>query len=120
MRVLRLVWAGPWTLLGLLLAPFFRARRIVEGVLVCEGAAWPRRVGWGYRAITLGHVVLATETLDDATLRHELAHVAQYERWGASFVPVYLLVSLFQIVRGRHHYRDNPFEIAARRSMRHP
>ena len=87
---------------------------------MCEGAAWPRRLGWRYRAITFGHVVLATETLDDATLRHELAHVGQYERWGILFVPAYLMASLFQLLRGRHHYSDNPFEAAARRSAPRP
>ena len=116
MRVLRLVWAGPWTLVGLLLAPFFESRRVAAGVLVCEGATWPRRMGWRYRAITFGHVVLATTSLDDETFSHELAHVGQYERWGPLFVPAYLLVSLFQVLRGRHHYRDNPFETAALRS----
>lgn len=99
--------------MGLLLAPFFRSRRVVEGVLVCEHAAWPKKLGWCYRAITFGHVVLATDALDDQVLRHELAHVAQYERWGPLFVPAYLIAALFQRARGRHHHRDNPFEIAA-------
>jgi hypothetical protein len=112
-RVFRLVWAGPWTLVGLVLAPFFRSRRVVEGVLVCEGAAWPGRLGWRYRAITFGHVVLAIGVLDDPTLTHELVHVRQYERWGPFFVPAYLLAGSFQTLKGRHHYRDNPFEIAA-------
>ncbi len=113
MRALRRLWAGPWTLVGLLFAPFIRSRRVVAGVVLCEGARWPRRLGWRYRAITFGHVVLGTEPLDDTTLTHELVHVAQYERWGVLFVPAYLLAALFQVVRGRHHYRDNPFETAA-------
>lgn len=115
MRALRVLWAGPWSLLGLLLAPFFRRRRLLDGILVCEGAAWPRRLGWGYRAITFGHVVLSIDDLDDATLAHERVHVGQYERWGPFFVPVYLGAALATRLRGRHHYQDNPFEIAARR-----
>lgn len=115
MRALRVLWAGPWSLLGLLLAPFFHRRRVVDGVLVCEGATWPRRLGWRYRAITFGHVVLSSDELDAATLAHERAHVRQYERWGALFVPAYLVAALVAVLRGRHHYRENPFEIAARK-----
>ena len=115
MRALRVLWAGPWSLFGLLLAPFFRRRRMVGGVLVCEGASWPRRLGWRYRAITFGHVVLSIDELDTATLAHERAHVAQYERWGALFVPAYLGAALVAALRGRHHYRENPFEVAARK-----
>jgi hypothetical protein len=115
LRLARLVWAAPGSVLGLLLAPFFQRRRRFRGVLLCEGAAWPRRLGWRYRAITFGHVVLSVNDLDDAALRHELVHVGQYERWGPFYIPAYLTASLWCIVRGRHHYRDNPFERAARR-----
>ena len=115
MRALRILWAGPWSLLGVLLAPLFRTRRVVDGILVCEGASWPRRFGWRYRAITFGHVVLSIDELDDATLTHERVHVRQYERWGPLFVPAYLLATVATKLRGGHHYRDNPFEIAARR-----
>lgn len=115
MRALRVLWAGPWSVLGLLLAPFFRRRRTVDGVLVCEGATWPRRFGWRYRAITFGHVVLSVEELDAATLAHERVHVRQYERWGPLFVPAYLVATAVTKLRGRHHYRDNPFEVAARK-----
>lgn len=113
-RVGRMIWAAPGSLVGLLLAPFFGRRRMVGGVLVCEGASWPRRLGWRYRAITFGHVVLCVDELDDGTLRHELVHVGQYERWGPLFMPVYVGASLWCALRGRHPYRDNPFERAAR------
>ena len=113
-RAVRLIWAGPWSLLGLLLAPFFRRRYVHEGVLLCEGASWPRRFGWRYRAITFGHVVLATDRLDDETLRHELVHVAQYERWGLLFVPAYVVASARVALKGGRVYRDNAFEVAAR------
>ena len=113
--LIRRLWAGMWSLVGLTLAPFFRRRSIVRGVLLCEGAAWPGRLGWRYRAITFGHVVLAVDELDPQTLRHELVHVRQYERWGPLFVPAYLLESARAGARGGHAYRDNSFEIAARR-----
>lgn len=112
-QILRYLWAGPWSLVGLALAPGFARRRVVSGALVCEGARWPGRLGWRYRAITLGHVVLAVDELDRAVLRHELAHVGQYERWGPLLVPAYLVAAAWTRLRGGHHHHDNPFEIAA-------
>jgi hypothetical protein len=114
-RLARLLWAAPGSIIGLLLSPFFERRRMLGSVLVCEGANWPRRIGWRYRAITFGHVVLCVDRLDESTLKHELVHVSQYERWGPLFLPAYLGAAMWCIVRGRHHYRDNPFERAARR-----
>ena len=113
-KVLARLWAGPWSLLGLALAPSFDRRVVCRGILLCEGAAWPRRLGWRYRAITFGHVVLAVDELDRSTLDHELAHVRQYEIWGPLFIPLYLLASLGARLRGGHPYRDNRFEVAAR------
>ena len=113
-----MLWAGIWSLVGLALAPFFDCRSWRAGALWCEGARWPARLGWRYRAITFGHVVLAVDDLDEVTEAHELAHVRQYERWGPLFVPAYLGASVAARLRGGHAYRDNPFEIAARRAER--
>ena len=112
--VSRYLWAGPWSLIGALLTPFFRRRVVVRGVLLAEGASWPRRLGWNYRAITFGHTILSVDELDAETFDHELVHVRQYERWGPLFLPAYLVASIAAFFRGRHHYRDNPFEVAAR------
>ena len=120
MAALRIAWAAPWSLLGLLLAPFFRSRRVVNGVRVCEGASWPRRLGWRYRAITFGHVVLCVDRIDDAVLAHELVHVRQYERWGPLFIPAYLAAAIWTSARGRRAYTDNPFELAARAPLGEP
>ena len=114
-RVAHFLWAGPASLLGALLAPFFRSRRITRGVLLCEGADWPRRLRWPFRAMTLGQVVLSRDALDDDTLRHELVHVRQFEALGVLFLPAYLLASAWAVIRGRHFYRDNYFETEARR-----
>jgi hypothetical protein len=100
--------------LGLLLTPFFRKRWVTRGIILAEGASWPRRLGWKYRAITFGHVVLAVDELDEKTLVHELEHVRQYERAGPLYGPLYLLASLSAAARGKHYYRDNRFEVAAR------
>lgn len=118
MTILRYVWALPWSVVGALLAPFFEKRYVVRGVVVAEGARWPRRLGWTYRAITFGHVVLSVDDLDPDTLDHELVHVRQYELWGPLFVPAYLVASVRAVLSGRHHYRDNHFELAARAATR--
>ena len=97
------------------MAPFFSHRHVDNGVLWCDTASWPRRLGWNYRAITLGHVVLCVDQPDEALLEHELVHVRQYERWGPLFIPAYLVAALFSLARGGHPHRDNVFEVAARR-----
>lgn len=119
-RVLRVAWAAPGSLIGVLLSPSFEKRFFTRGVLLCEGASWPRRLGWPYRAITFGHVVLCVDELDPPTLEHELVHVRQFERWGPAFVPAYLGASLWARLRGGHAYRDNPFEQEARVGDRAP
>ena len=114
-RALLVAWASPASLIGALAAPFFRRRSLRDGVLLCEGASWPRRLGWGYRAITFGHVVLSVDApVAPQVWRHELHHVRQYERWGVALLLAYPLASLWALLRGRHPYRDNPFEISAR------
>ena len=113
-KLLRYIWASPWSLIGATVGLTFRSRRIRRGVLLCEGAGWPRKLGWRYRAITFGHVILCVGTIDDATFEHELVHVRQYEMWGPLFVPIYLIASVIARLRGGDAYRDNRFEIAAR------
>jgi len=112
------VWASPWTLLGLLvgavgLATGGRTQRrgtVVEfygGLVAWLLAHFPGMPG----AMTLGHTVLGrTAAMLDVARRHELIHVRQYERWGPLFVPAYLLCSGVQWLRGKDPYRDNPFE----------
>ena len=115
MTFLRYLWAAPWSIVGVLLSGLFRRRYLARGVLVAEGADWPGRLGWRYRAITFGHVVLCVDRLDPVTFEHELVHVRQYERWGPLFVPAYLLAGAWALLKGRHAYLHNPFELAARR-----
>ena len=118
--LLAIVWASPWTLLGLtggLLAlatggTIQRTGRVVE----CYGGV----LGWllakapivgGASAMTLGHVVLGRSQFDiDRTRAHEAVHVAQYERWGLLFIPAYFGCSIWLWLRGRNPYFDNPFE----------
>lgn len=114
-------WAGPFTLLALLLlvAPLalFRSRvRLVSGVVEVTGGALSNALarlvpGLSIAAITLGHVVLAQSDDDAGEWRaHERVHVAQWSRWGLLFPFAYLGASLFARLRGRDPYLDNPFE----------
>jgi hypothetical protein len=120
LRMFRILWAAPNSLIGIAFGLFFRRWRFARGVLLAEGAEWPRRLGWRYSAITMGHVVLSVkEPISEAVLEHELVHVRQYETFGPFFLPLYWAASLAAIVRGRHFYRDNLFEARARAASGH-
>jgi hypothetical protein len=116
LRGVAYVWAFPNTLLGLLLGALsFQRPRLEQGVVVFDrarrGFLWAfGRSGW--RAITLGHVVLATRRLEGRLLNHELTHVRQHARLGPLFLPSYLALHVFT------GYKKNPFETAAIRSER--
>jgi len=87
--------------------------------MVCEGADWPSMLGFRHRAMTLGHVVLCVDDIDEGILEHELVHVRQWERWGFAFLPAYFIATLGALLQGRHLYRDNGFEVRARRISGH-
>jgi len=113
-------WAGPNSALGLALGFLMlllggRAR-LHEGVAEFHGGlvgvllTWPR-IACPFRAVTLGHVVLATDASSLARSRdHERVHVRQYEKWGPFFLPAYFASGLWQLACGRRCYRDNYFE----------
>jgi hypothetical protein len=125
-RLVVLIWAGPYSLIGLMLGALICAlrgsARIEAGCVEFAWRATPADCGpflrrCPYRAITLGHVILAfTSTELAASRRHEHVHVRQYEHWGVLFGPAYLGSSVWQLVRGRDMYWDNWFEVQARRS----
>jgi len=73
-------------------------------------------IAGGASAMTLGHCVLGRTRTDLLRSRkHELVHVAQYERWGPLFFFAYGASSLWQLLHGRKAYWDNAFEVQARR-----
>jgi len=120
-RTICYLWALPTTCVGLIFAPLALLTgggvQVVAGVLEVYGGAtefFLRRctlMKRGAAAMTLGHVVLGRDRfLLDATRAHERVHVRQAEHWGPLFIPAYLLASLFQYLRGRRPYEDNPFE----------
>ncbi len=67
------------------------------------------------RAQTLGRYVFAREPLSPEVVEHELEHVRQWERLGPLFLPAYLGSSASALMRRRHPYWTNRFEVAARR-----
>lgn len=118
--ILAILWASPYTLLGLLLGTIGlctggRVRRRGRVIEFYEGGTkWlitRLPSGQFVLAVTLGHVILGqTEASLDISREHEMVHVRQYERWGPLMGPAYLLSSLVLWIAGRRPYRDNPFE----------
>ncbi len=116
------LWVAPVTLLGLclgLLAYGIGAtmkRRF--GVIEIAGNTrthWLNKISSRYDAITLGHVILGRKHgVLKAYRSHEHVHVRQYERWGIFLPVLYMLASSWALVRGKHFYWDNVFEIEAR------
>ncbi len=120
-RLWRYLWAGPTSLVGLVAAALTLLSRgrgeLREGVIELRGgfADWmlSSRL-FRAQAMALGHVVLGrSRSALDHCRTHELVHVRQAERWGPFFLPAYLLASVWAHLKGRHYYRDNPFEIEA-------
>ena len=119
-RLLAIIWASPYTLLGLFLG----------GIGLCTGARVRIRGGvvefygggvkWllkrfplveGASACTLGHTILGqTDASLDISRDHEMVHVRQFERWGPLMGPAYLGCCLVLWLMRRRPYWDNPFE----------
>ncbi len=112
------LWAGPTTLLGLIVAALAAMSKghfgNREGILTVWGG-----FARGFlssrliraKAMALGHVVLAIDRRAlDLHWEHERQHVRQAEIWGAAFIPAYLLASAWAFLNGRHYYSDNWFE----------
>ncbi len=118
--ILAILWASPYTLVGLLLGFIglcsggqARIRgRVIE--FYGGGVKWLLQqffFGEGAMAFTLGHTVLGqTDAALDISRDHEMVHVRQFERWGPLMGPAYLGCSLVLWLMRRRPYRDNPFE----------
>ena len=125
LRALGIVWASPYTLLGLSLGAIGLAtggRARIRGPIVefyGGGVTWLLRhatKGQFALAMTLGHTILGqTDAALDVSRKHELVHVRQFERWGPLMGPAYLGCSLALWLLGRSPYLDNPFEKEAYR-----
>lgn len=123
MRRLLYLWAAPTTLIGLALGA---GALLTGGYVRRRGGTLEFHGGWldkllaatpaGATAMTVGHVILGRhqEGLDRCRA-HELIHVRQAELFGPLFIPAYFAASAWALLRGRHLYRDNWFEVDARR-----
>lgn len=119
------LWCLPITALGVLacLVGGAKLRRVGrDGVLhfvAHKGitAAFFKR--FGFIAFTWGACICFADesfSTDERLLRHELRHVVQ-GMWLGPFHPIaYGLASLWAVLRGRHAYRDNWFEVDARKA----
>ena len=119
--LLAYLWVSPVSLLGFglgLLAYGFGATMKRRGVVEIAGNTrthWLNKISTRYEAITIGHVILGRKHgVLKAYRSHEHVHVRQYERWGIFLPVLYLLASGWALVRGKHFYWDNVFEIEAR------
>jgi hypothetical protein len=125
LRALGIVWASPYTLLGLSLGAIglvTGGRARIRGPVVefhGGGVTWLLRhatKGQFALAMTLGHTILGqTDAALDLSREHELVHVRQFERWGPLMGPAYLGCSAVLWLLGRRPYYDNPFEKEAYR-----
>lgn len=122
---LRLAWrALPGDLMGLLVMRACGGLRVtrrvdidgVQALLVEDPRAgrYLDHVPLRPFAQTLGRIVLAREPIPDATVRHEVQHVRQWQVLGPLFLALYGLESLRATLAGGHRYRDNGFERSAR------
>lgn len=88
---------------------------IQSGVIEIAASRTERKTRILFGAITLGHVILGrSPQVLDRLRAHELQHVEQYERWGLAFFVAYPASSLYQLLRGRHPYWFNHFEVQCR------
>lgn len=121
LRLLAILWAAPYTLLGLIIGLIGLCTRghvrIRAGAVEFYGGGVKWLItrclpgGQFTLALTLGHTVLGQSDASlDISCAHERVHVRQFERWGPLMGPAYLLCSLVLWLQGRRPYRDNPFE----------
>lgn len=123
-KIAKIIWAAPGSAIGLLsgtgMLLFGGSARRGPGIIEFtwrqdRGSCGRVADSLRYRAITLGHVVLAVTASElDRMRAHELVHVRQYEHWGPAFLVAYPLSGVWEWIRGRRAYKDNYFEVQAR------
>ncbi|HEV7504095.1 MAG TPA: hypothetical protein VGS07_04220 [Thermoanaerobaculia bacterium] len=117
-KLLVYLWAGPTTLLGLIVAGLTALSKgrceVREGILAVSGGFARRFLSSRLlraNAMALGHVVMARDRVVlERCWAHERQHVRQAEKWGVAFIPAYLLASAWAFLSGCHYYYDNWFE----------
>ena len=121
-RIFKYTWAAPTTFVGVLAGALTLCTgghvQKCQGTLEFHGgfSQWLAD-RWRFSAMTLGHIIIGRDEPSlDFCRKHEQAHVRQVEIWGPAFIPVYLFASLVAWLQGKHYYRDNWFELDARRA----
>ncbi|MBX3628034.1 MAG: signal peptide prediction [Rhizobacter sp.] len=124
LRVAKLLWALPCSLVGLILATLPLAlggsAKVVSGALEVTyrqhlASCGKLALSLPFTGIVFGHVILAVTQEELSRIGpHERVHVEQYERWGPAFFVAYPASSLWQLMRGRDPYWYNYFEVQAR------
>lgn len=97
-------------------APPPKAEELPPDVLLRRSAWLPRVAGWlsGMKgpagAVTLGRVIVIHPAMpiNSRLLRHEMAHVRQWQKNPVTFPLRYIAAHM------RHGYTDNPYEVEAR------
>jgi len=123
-QIAKMLWASPCSLVGLIFGIIVllcggsvgQSSGTLEVTFRASQAPGRALARWlPFRAITLGHVIIAITRQELDRLRaHERVHVRQYERWGIFFFVAYAISSAWQLLRGRSAYWDNCFEVDAR------
>lgn len=124
MLILGYIWALPLTLPGLLVGfAFGRFVRLApDGLYIFEARPWLRRVffeRFGVAGFTWGatlHVAMAIYTHSPAFMKHERRHFWQAQVWGVFQPFAYGIASLVALAQGGEAYRDNYFEVDARKA----
>lgn len=119
LKLILVIWVLPNTLIGLSIGIVGLLTggkaQIKEGCLEFYGGIverWLEKLN--VFGMTLGHTILGQTSNGLRIVRkHEQVHVRQYERWGPMFLPAYLGCSAWLWLRGKDHYRLNPFEVEA-------
>jgi hypothetical protein len=124
LRVAKMLWALPCSVMGLALAGFLLAvggqAKWLAGALEVtyrrsSGQCGRLACALPFRGIVFGHVILAVTQEELLAIGpHERVHVQQYERWGPFFFVAYGASSLWQLLRARDPYWHNHFEVQAR------
>lgn len=122
MKILKIIWAFPLTLFGILpgLAVWLARGHLhyVQGALEIHGPLATRVLSLpfiNFVAVTIGHIIIGRDEVCCSHARaHEHTHVRQGERWGVFFPFAYCGAGIVQRLRGKHFYWDNPFEREAR------
>ena len=116
---MRFILNLPWSLIGFFLALIGipMGFSFIKGALVVRVATvW--FIKSRYRAVTFHRVIIHNLKPDcdslNKTIKHELIHTEQYERYWGIFPFIYIIESW------RHGYSNNCFEVEAREKSKRP